>query len=172
MDQKLSTLYETDYYTWAREMSRALKERRSEDIDWDNIAEEVADLGDEKRNKLIGYLSQSFAHLIKYDSLRDRYPDNANRWRKDAEFFLQEAMETLQENPGLKGEFSKVLEKSWKTARREVFRSFDEFTRENDLDKAGISRHCPWSPEEILSGSFLPSEPLDDSDLRLPGMER
>jgi hypothetical protein len=36
------SLYERDYYTWALEQARALREHRLEDLDWDNVADEVA----------------------------------------------------------------------------------------------------------------------------------
>lgn len=40
-----SELHERDYYSWAQEQARALREHRIEGIDWDNLAEEVEDLG-------------------------------------------------------------------------------------------------------------------------------
>jgi len=39
-----SDLYERDYYTWIQEQVRALRERRVEDLDWPNLAEEIEDL--------------------------------------------------------------------------------------------------------------------------------
>ncbi len=39
-----STLYDQDSYSWALAQARALRERRSEELDWDNLAEEVGDL--------------------------------------------------------------------------------------------------------------------------------
>ena len=168
----LKSLYETDYYTWTRKTAKLLNEGRLSEIDIDHLAEEVADLGEEKRNRLVGSLSQSFAHLIKYAYLADRYPDDTPRWRKDALFFLKEALRTIRKNPGLKGELPEILEESWETARGEVFRKFDDFSREQDLDRMGIPAHCPWSPDQVLSGSLLPPEPSGEPDLRLPGRKR
>jgi hypothetical protein len=42
-------LYERDYYTWTQEQARALREHRTEELDWANVAEEIEDLG--KRGK-------------------------------------------------------------------------------------------------------------------------
>ena len=39
-----SELYERDYYTWIQEQVRALRDRRVEDLDWPNLAEEIEDL--------------------------------------------------------------------------------------------------------------------------------
>jgi hypothetical protein len=38
------SLYERDYYTWALEQARALKEHRLEELDWENLADEVEGL--------------------------------------------------------------------------------------------------------------------------------
>jgi hypothetical protein len=160
MSTKLSTLYETDYYTWTRETARLLREGRLSEVDTEHLAEEVEDLGKSERRNFVGYLSQSFAHLIKYGYLATRYPDNARRWTRDAAFFLKEAMGVLEENPGLKGELQSLLKKSWETARGEIFRKFvDDFPREQDIDRIGIPARCPWSPEQVLSGEILPPEP-------------
>jgi hypothetical protein len=152
-------LYKKDFYSWARETADLLRHGRLEEIDIHNLAEEIDDLGDEKRNKLVGLLGQSFAHLIKREYLSSTYPDNVARWRKDTEIFFKEGMRVLRKNPGLKGEFSEILEESWEMARGEVYRAFDEFTREKDLDKYGIPEHCPWSEDQILSGTFVPEPP-------------
>ena len=38
-------LYERDYYSWALEQATILRERRIAELDFDNLAEEVEDLG-------------------------------------------------------------------------------------------------------------------------------
>ena len=45
-------LYERDYYTWVVEQARALKQRRIEMLDWQNLAEEVEDLGRSEKREL------------------------------------------------------------------------------------------------------------------------
>ena len=42
-------LYERDYYTWTQEQARALRDRRTEAVDWTNVAEEIEDLGKSER---------------------------------------------------------------------------------------------------------------------------
>jgi hypothetical protein len=44
VDVSKSTLYDQDSYSWALAQARALRERRLEELDWDNLAEEVGDL--------------------------------------------------------------------------------------------------------------------------------
>jgi hypothetical protein len=40
-----SDLYERDYYAWLQNQVQALRDHRIEDVDWENIAEEIEDLG-------------------------------------------------------------------------------------------------------------------------------
>jgi hypothetical protein len=38
-------LYEKDYYAWVQDQVRALRGHRTEEVDWENVAEEIDDLG-------------------------------------------------------------------------------------------------------------------------------
>ncbi len=146
-----------------------VRQGRFDEIDRESLAEEIEDMGKSERRELIGLLAQSFANRIKYDYLSGTYPGNSTRWRKEAEGFFKQALEVLDENPSLKSVLSKILEKSWNFGRDKVYRSFDEFERENDLDRMGISAHCPWKVEEVLSGSFLQPTPEEEPDIPGPG---
>ncbi|MBV8454585.1 MAG: DUF29 family protein, partial [Deltaproteobacteria bacterium] len=42
--QSSECAYQLDPYSWALEQSRVLRERRTAELDWDNLAEEVEDL--------------------------------------------------------------------------------------------------------------------------------
>jgi hypothetical protein len=44
-----SELYDRDYYAWIQHQVQALRERRIEDVDWANAAEESEDLGKSER---------------------------------------------------------------------------------------------------------------------------
>ena len=43
--KNLTDLYEHDYYAWVQDQVRALREHRIEEVDWENVAEEIDDLG-------------------------------------------------------------------------------------------------------------------------------
>jgi hypothetical protein len=54
--QDKRSLYERDYYTWALQQARALKERRLEELDWENLSDEVASLAKTERSELRSWL--------------------------------------------------------------------------------------------------------------------
>ena len=45
-------LYDNDNYSWALEQARALRERRADLLDWNNLAEEVGDLAGRQADAL------------------------------------------------------------------------------------------------------------------------
>ncbi len=65
-----SGLYERDYYSWALEQQRALLEHRTEDLDWENLADEVGDLGRSQRHALRSRAARLIEHLLTETCLR------------------------------------------------------------------------------------------------------
>ena len=149
-------LYETDYFTWTQDVARLLREGRLSEIDLEHLAEEVEDLGKSLRREFIGFMAQSFFHFIKHQYLQDRSPGDEKRWRKEAQIFWDEAMSILRDNPGLNRAMDQIIDEAWEKARSDVFRSFEEFNNESDLNVLGILGTCPFPLDSVLSGNFLP----------------
>ena len=61
-----SSLYGRDYYTWAMETARAIRERRFEGIEWEAMAEELEDMGKSEKRALESQLERVHAHLLKW----------------------------------------------------------------------------------------------------------
>ena len=58
-------LYESDYYLWVVETVKQLQDQNFEQIDWDNLIEEVSDLGRREKKKLKSLLRNLWEHLLK-----------------------------------------------------------------------------------------------------------
>ncbi|MGK7882795.1 MAG: DUF29 domain-containing protein [Crocosphaera sp.] len=59
------TSYSSDYYTWTKEQVKLLKLKQFEEVDWDNLIEEIEDLGKSRENALESYLESLLEHLLK-----------------------------------------------------------------------------------------------------------
>ena len=59
-------LYQRDYYTWALEQARALRTRRGEALDWENLAEEMEGLALSEERELESRLEVLLVHLLKW----------------------------------------------------------------------------------------------------------
>jgi hypothetical protein len=58
-------LYDKDQYSWALEQAQALRERRAEHLDWNNLAEEVEDLARRNADALRSHFESLIEHLLK-----------------------------------------------------------------------------------------------------------
>ena len=47
------TGYEEDYYLWIKTMVKRLKERDYSQIDWDNLIEEIEDMGRSQKRAML-----------------------------------------------------------------------------------------------------------------------
>ena len=74
-----SELYDRDYYAWIQHQVQALCERRLEDIDWANAAEEIEDLGKGERRGIRSQLARLLEHLLKLQYARGAFRTNNRR---------------------------------------------------------------------------------------------
>jgi hypothetical protein len=141
------SLYERDYYTWALQQARALKEHRLEELDWENLSDEVESLAKTERRELRSRLEVLLEHLIKWQFQPQRRSRN---WTASVAVHRHEIREHLDENPGLKPEVSGVLAQAYKSARLEVT---GRFLRRSDPQPPDS---CPWTFEQAMDEQFWP----------------
>src|SRR5260370_17295876 len=97
-----SDLYERDYYTWILEQVRALRERRVEDLDWPNLAEEIEDLGKSERRGLRSQITRLLVHLLKLAFARPRLLEpNRRGWELRVRGGSRKLLGRPSENPRL-----------------------------------------------------------------------
>jgi hypothetical protein len=111
------SLYERDYYTWALQQARALKEHRLEDLDWENLSDEVEGLAKTERRELRNRLKLLLKHLIKLQFQPQR---RTRSWRTTVAVQRHEIREHLEENPGQKPSLHEALAQAYKAARIEL----------------------------------------------------
>jgi hypothetical protein len=63
--ERRKSLYESDFYSWARAQAEALRSRRLEHLDWLNLSEEVEDLAIRNADALECQAERLIAHLLK-----------------------------------------------------------------------------------------------------------
>jgi Domain of unknown function DUF29 len=155
-------LYDKDYYSWALEQSRALRERRWADLDLNNLAEEVEDWGKAERSALVSYTARILEHLCKFVHWTWLLEDNSRLWQAEINAFRKAAARKLRDNPGLKGSLE-ILEDAWEDAKAELFRqaaglatSSPSFERLANRGEAAYPDPCPWSFEQIMNPDFRP----------------
>lgn len=73
--------YEQDFYAWALESARGLRERRFADIDIEHIAEELEDMGKSRSRALESQLARLLAHLLKWAHQPEQRWRYQHSWR-------------------------------------------------------------------------------------------
>jgi hypothetical protein len=139
-------LYERDYYTWALEQARALREKRIEELDWENLAEEVGDLARRDAHSLRSQLARLLAHLLKWQLQPTR---RTNSWRGSIRGARDAIRELLDESPGLKPRLPELLEKAYRAG-------VNLAVEETNLDVSRFPAASPWTFEEAINEDFWP----------------
>jgi Domain of unknown function DUF29 len=143
-------LYERDYYTWTQEQARALRERRLEELDWTNVAEEIEDLGKREKRALRSQLVRLLGHLLKFAFAREAMWENNSRgWELSVRGARSEAAMYLNENPGLRPHLEQIFGSAYRSARLETMKTLR-------LPDSAIPETAPWTLDEIIDDAFLP----------------
>lgn len=136
--------YETDLYEWTKTQADALRRRASNELDWDNLAEEIETLGRSERREIQSRLKILLLHLLKWRYQPER---QCGGWRGSIMEARDELESVLSDNPSLRSHPAEYLPKAYASARQKA------------LNETGLLRlpdECPWTVEEVLSPGFLP----------------
>jgi hypothetical protein len=86
-------LYQRDVFAWAAAQADALRRlgagTRSNEIDWENVIEEIADVGNNRLDSVRSFLRLALTHAMKCAA----WPESLSRrkWRNEILVFLDEA---------------------------------------------------------------------------------
>lgn len=143
--------YERDYYAWVQEQARALRERHPEALDWENLREEVEDLGKGVKSELRSRLEVILVHLLKWQY----QPRKRSRsWEGSLDEQRLRAKDVLKENPSLQPQVPELTARAYQlaciVAGGEMGLSKREWQRT-------FPTECPWSVEQVLQEDFVPA---------------
>lgn len=139
-----SATHDNDFYAWTQEQAHLLKTGQLHQIDWQNIAEEIEDMGRSEKRQLESRLEVLIMHLLKWQfqpSLRSR------SWQLTIKEQRLRLEKLLQENPSLQSNLSEVIEKVYPLAA---------LSAERETGLSLFPETCPYNLTEILSSEFLP----------------
>jgi len=147
MSTAADTLYETDFYAWLQQQARAIRTRNFAHLDWDNLVEEIEDMGKNHQRALQSRLEVLLMHLLKWQFQPERQSRSWSFTIKEQRLRLTEL---LSLNPSLK---SKIADAQIKAYRYALFAAAEE----TGLDRAGFPAECPWTFEQIMDEQFWPT---------------
>jgi len=138
--------YEVDFYLWATETARALREGRLADVDLEHVAEEIEDMGKKERRELASRLTVVLVHLLKW---RYQPARRSRSWRLTLVRQRQGLEPVLEESPSLRGTLPEALARAYIRARTRA-------ETETGLPAETFPAACPFTAEQVLNVEFWP----------------
>jgi hypothetical protein len=123
MYMQLKQLYHQDLNLWRQEIINAIQNKQFESMDWDNLIEEINDMGASERRALRSYLKRLIEHILKLRYWESERKYNLRGWKKEVVNFREEIKSILEESPSLNSYLSQNYldwyQKSVKAMRQE-----------------------------------------------------
>lgn len=145
-----SPAYWDDHYGWLMAQLEFVRERRFDKIDWENIAEDLEDMGRSEYRSLESALRVLLVHLLKWDhqvSYRSR------SWLLTIKEQHRQYRRILDENPSLRQHLEQIRQDAHKSARRDA-------VKDTGFALASF-------PKEALGWNAIENPPATEDDLEL-----
>ena len=139
-----SSTHDHDFYAWTQEQVNLLKTGQLDQVDWQNIVEEIEDMGRSEKRQLESRLEILIIHLLKWQfqpSLRSR------SWQLTIKEQRLRLEKLLEKNPSLQPHLTGAIEDVYPLAT---------ISAERETGLSSFPETCPYKLTEILSPEFLP----------------
>ena len=149
MNITISNLYDSDYQLWVENTINQLRRGDFQAVDWQNLLEELADLGKSERRALESLLTRLLEHLLKLTYWQSQRDYNQAGWKKEIRNFRIQIKKILKESPSLKLYLREILQECYLDARNLLI-------DETELDASIFPLEVLANLEEILDQNWLP----------------
>lgn len=153
MTSPAADLYERDFYAWtraqARELRRLASTRPNVPLDLPRVAEEIADLGKERRDALRSWVRRVIEHLLLLEHSPSREP--RAHWEGEIATFRNELRDRLSAT--LRRDLQRRLPLLYQDARRVAERKMGRRAEGPAAERLPVE--CPYSLDQIL-GDWWP----------------
>ena len=101
-------LYDLDFNLWIEQMAIAVKNRNIKAMDWNNLLEEIEDMGKSERRSLESYLERLIEHILKLKYWETEKERNYKHWQVEVVNFRNRISRLLDRSPSLKNYMSSI----------------------------------------------------------------
>ncbi len=155
----VTDLYEQDFVAWSRQQADALRAAArggsNQVIDWQNLAEEVEDLGRSARRELQSQIRRIVRHLLKLEHSPAKEPRRG--WEESIVDARAEIEDLLEASPSLRTRLDRDIERQ---THRGIDLALRDLERRQEIDAATMAalRAASYTEEQVL-GDWFPEEP-------------
>jgi hypothetical protein len=98
----ISELYDRDFNLWVEATKNAIQNRDFENMDWDNLFDEIDDMGKSEKRSLESYLERLIAHVLKLQYWEAEKEQNYKHWKVEIINFRRRIKRLIKQNPSFK----------------------------------------------------------------------
>ncbi|MBR8827151.1 MAG: DUF29 domain-containing protein [Gomphosphaeria aponina SAG 52.96 = DSM 107014] len=149
----MTTLYEQDFGLWLEQTINKIRAREFELVDWENLLEELEDLGKSEKRALVSNLVVLIAHLLKLQVQQDAPESMKKGWRDSVVEHRERVLIDLHKIPSLKSYLSEAIQEAYPSARKVAIKQ----GQGKAVGKPYVFEYpetCPFRIEEVLDEDF------------------
>lgn len=140
------TLYEADYLRWIETTVEKLRSQNYAEVDWENLIEEIEDVGRSERRSLESNLIVILLHLLKWQYQPNR---SSGSWEGSMIEHRRRIKKAVKESPSLKPYLESIFAECYTEALKQA-------KAETGLALETFPIECPYELAEVMDDDFLP----------------
>lgn len=102
MVNQLNELHDRDFNLWVEGIANSIKKRDINNMDWDNLLDEIEDMGKSYKRALRSYTQRLIEYIFKLKYWQSELERNKNGWKSEVINFRSEIENILEDSPSLK----------------------------------------------------------------------
>jgi len=114
----LKELYEKDFYQWITENLELLKNKEFDLVDWENLLEEIKDIGRRYLDIAVSFIAIVLEHFRESETMGNSWIDSIDNSRIELEWLFKEM-------PSLKRKAKEEIGLAWKSTIRRLVKWFE-----------------------------------------------
>ena len=138
--------YQKDFYAWALNNAKLLRQGKFKEIDVEHIAEEMESMGRKEERELERRLEILIMHLLKWQF---QVYNRTTSWEATIKEQRRRIKRLLEESPSLKPKLPSQFDYAYETA---VIMA----SAETNIPEKDFPKKSPFKLEECLSDNFFP----------------
>lgn len=152
--EELKELYSKDFPLWVDINLELLRDGNNELVDWDNLLEEIEDMGLRHIEACVSYLTTVNEHMYKLDHLWGlAQGETAGKsWISSIKNSREDILTLFDVYPSLRVKLPGELDKAWRFAIRRL----EKWLENNEVDPESFSipKTCLYTHEEAMEREF------------------
>ena len=109
-------LYDRDFNLWIEQMANVFRNKDISNMDWNNLLEEIEDMGKSEKRSLESYLERLIEHILKLQYWEAEKARNYKHWQVEVVNFRNRIFRLLDRSPSLKNYMKQVYPRIFEDA--------------------------------------------------------